>query len=127
MAQVSSKVVIDQRAIDRLSRAAVVALEQTAEALHTEIGRAEVVPMDKGTLSGEAFFCDYSKSKSGTVSLVHSAPYARRLYFHPEYNFSKEEHKNAQGEWFKPWTEEGDSADFVPEAFAQLYRRISGV
>ena len=127
MAQVSSKVVINQRVIDQLSRAAVVALEQTAEALHTEIGRAEVVPMDKGTLSGEAFFCDYSKGKSGTVSLVHSTPYARRLYFHPEYNFSKEEHANAQGKWFEHWTEEGKDADFASKAFAAFYRRLTGL
>ena len=127
MAQVSSKVVINQSVINQLSKAAIQALEMTAEALHTEIGRAEVVPMDKGTLSGEAFFCDYSKSKSGTVSLLHNTPYARRLYFHPEYNFSKEEHKNAQGEWFKPWTEEGDNADFVSNTFAALYRRLTKV
>ena len=127
MAQVSSKVVINQLAVRKLTQAAVQALETTAEALHTEVGRAQVVPFDKGTLSGEGFFVDTSRSADGTVSLVHSTPYARRLYVHPEYNFSKEEHPHAQGEWFNKWLENGDEADFVPKTFAKFYKELTGV
>lgn len=127
MAGVSSRVVINQRVIDKLSREAITALEMTGEALHTEIGQAQVVPMEKGTLSGEAFFCDYSQSGEGTVSLVHSTPYARRLYFHPEYNYRKDFHENAKGQWFEDWLEEGDKADFVPKAYASFYRRLTGL
>lgn len=126
MTQVNSRVVINQSIIKRLSKAAVEALEKTGEALHTEIGKAQVVPMDKGTLSGEAFFCDYSDSSKGNVRLVHSTPYARRLYFHPEYHFSKEEHSNAQGEWFKDWADGGKKEDFARKAYAEHYRRIAG-
>ncbi|MGN1156460.1 MAG: hypothetical protein ACI4TK_09810 [Agathobacter sp.] len=125
MAFCNSRVKIDYLAIKKLSMAAVEALEKTADWLHTQIGRAQVVPMDKGTLSGEAFFPDYSDSSNGTVSLVHSTPYARRLYFHPEYHFSKKEHENAQGKWFKHWID-GKKSDSVSKAYAQFYKQEAG-
>ena len=146
MAGVSSKVVLNQRVIDQLSKAAVTALEQTGEALHTEIVQAQVIPRQKGTLQGEAFYCDKRKSRRGKVRLVHHTPYARRLYFHPEYNFHTEpwekvvKHRdgttetikgdgnpNAKGQWFEDWQEGGNKADFVPEAFAEFYRRLTGL
>lgn len=126
MAKCSSRVVINQSVIRKLSQAAIDALEKTGEALHTEVVQAQVVPRDIGTLSGEAFFCDYSDSSSGTVSLVHSTPYARRLYFHPEYNFSKLENPNAKGNWFEDWMPGGKHEDFVEKAFAAFYKQEAG-
>ena len=84
--QVKSTVKLNLPRIRQLTGAQIKALELTAEALHDEVANAEVIPMDKGTLTGEAFFCDYSDSASGKVTLVHETPYARRLYYHPEYN-----------------------------------------
>ena len=45
-------------------------------------------------------------------------PQARRLYFHPEYNFQKVNNPNAGAGWFDPYTKGGSKEDFVPEAFA---------
>lgn len=123
----TSKIKINQNAIKKLSQAAVVSLEQTTEALHTEVVQAQVVPRDTGLLQGEAFFPDYSQSKSGRTSLVNSTPYARRLYFHPEYNFKKTENPNAKGKWFEDWLPGGKNADFAQKTFKELYRRNSGV
>lgn len=114
-------------AIEKLTNAAVEALEQTAEALHTEIVQEQVIPRDTGTLQGEAFFVDYSKSSKGKVSLVHSTPYARRLYFHPEYKFQTHENPNAKGLWFEDWEPGGKYEEFAEEAFVELYRRIAGL
>lgn len=136
--QVTSKVRIDQRKIAELTRAAVTSLEQTAEALHKEVQQAQVVPRDEGTLQGESFFVDYSQCKDGVATLVHSTPYARRLYFHPEYNFNQEvwkdkkgkEHEgnpNAKGEWFEDWLPGGSKEDFCSDTFAKLYRRNAGL
>ena len=66
------------------------ALEKTAEYLHTEVVQAAVVPRDTGTLQNEKFAVDYSQSDKGKVSLVFEGPYARRLYYHPEYDFNTE-------------------------------------
>lgn len=90
MIKVSSKVKINSHRIKQLTQAQVTALEQTAEALHTEIVQAQVVPRKDGTLQGEAFFVDTTESGKGKVALIHATPYARRLYFHPEYHFHKE-------------------------------------
>ena len=127
MIRVGSKVKLNMPAIQKLTDAAVTALEQTAEALHTEVVQEQVVPRDTGLLQGEAFFVDTSESKDGKVSLVHSTPYARKLYFHPEYHFQKDENPNAKGKWFDDWLEGGKYADFCKKAFAQLYRRVAGL
>lgn len=127
MIKVSSVVELNFPWIKQLTQAQITALEQTAEAVHTEVVQAQVVPRDTGNLQDEAFFVDYSESKNGKVTLVHNTPYARRLYFHPEYNFSKDENPNAKGLWFEDWEKDGKYADFAPKTFAELYRRLTGL
>lgn len=130
--QCSSRVTINQGRIKSLSHAAVKALEQTAEALHTEEVQAQVLPREMGTLQGEAFFVDKSESALGRVSLVNSTPYARRLYFHPEYHFHQEPwekgegNPNAKGKWHEDWMPGGSKEDFVPKTFQKILRRMVG-
>ena len=126
MIKVDSKVIINKQALRQITNDVREALEQTAEALKTEVIQAQVVPFDEGTLQGEGFFIDYSKSRSGEVSLVHNTPYARRLYFHPEYNFQTTENPNAKGKWFEDWLEDGKKGNFVPKAFAAFMRQKGG-
>lgn len=123
---VSSRVRINTSRIRQLSSAAVEALEKTAEALHTEVVQAQVMPRDTGHMQNEQTFVDYSKSSQGKVSIVTSTPYARRLYFHPEYDFSTDENPNAQGKWYNPWID-GNRKNFCKDAFKQFYRRESGL
>ena len=82
MIKVSSKVKLNMAQINLLERAQVVALEQTAEALHAEVTQAQVFPRDTGHLQDESTFIDYSQSNQGKVTIVSSTPYARRLYDH---------------------------------------------
>ena len=127
MIRANSTVKLNLGRIRQLDKAAITALEQTAEALHTEIVQAQVVPRDTGTLQNEAFFVDDSRSAEGVVTLAHSTPYARRLYFHPEYHFSQEENPNAKGRWFEDWEPGGSKSSFAPNAFKELYRRTAGL
>lgn len=127
MIKVSSKVRLNASAIKQLNKNAVRALEMTGEALHTEVVQAQVVPRDTGHLQGEAFFLDRSESEQGKVSLVHSTPYARRLYFHPEYDFQKDENPNAKGKWFEDWEPGGQHEEFALRTYAEIYRRLSGL
>lgn len=127
MMKVNSVVKLNMPAIQKLTGAAVTALEQTAEAFHTEVVQAQVVPRDSGLLQGEAFFVDTSECKNGKVTLVHSTPYARKLYFHPEYHFKTDENPNAKGKWFDDWLEGGEHADFCKKAFAEIYRKVAGI
>ncbi|MGN0464903.1 MAG: hypothetical protein ACI4F9_00970 [Lachnospiraceae bacterium] len=123
MIQCTSQIKINVAAIKELNEVAVRALEKTAEALHTEIVQAQVMPFKTGNLQNESTFVDYSDSKNGKVSIVSSTPYARRLYFHPEYNFSHKENPNAKGKWFEDWENGGDKENFIPSVFAEFYRR----
>lgn len=127
MIKVSSSVRMNMPAIRKLTEAATTALEQTGEHIHTEVVQAQVVPRDTGNLQNESFFVDNSKSKNGKVSLVHTTPYARRLYFHPEYKFSKAENPHAKGEWFEDWMEGGKHEKEAIKAYAEFYRRLTGV
>ena len=126
MGKVKSTVTINTRRIKELTAAQIKALEQTAEKLHEAVQQAQVMPRDSGHLQNDSTFVDYSNSKKGTVSLVSQTPYARRLYFHPEYNFSTTENPNAQGRWLEPWIS-GDKKDFCKDTFKALYKQIGGV
>ena len=68
--KVTSKIKINQTAIIAITAKAQAALEQTAEALHTEVVQAQVIPRDTGALQNESTFVDTSKSNQGKVSIV---------------------------------------------------------
>lgn len=127
MIKVSSAIKLNMPKIKQLTQAQVTALEQTAEALHTEVAQAQVFPRDTGNLQNESTFVDYSNSSKGKVSIVSSTPYARRLYFHPEYHFQKGENPNARGKWYADWIPGGSQADFAVKAFKNIYRRLTGI
>lgn len=126
MMKVSSVIRLNLPKIRELTDAQVEALEQTAEALHTEVIQAEIMPRDTGDLQNESTFVDYSHAKRGKVSIVSSTPYARRLYFHPEYNFQTFENAFASGKWYEPWID-GVSSDFCREAYKKIYKRLAGL
>ncbi len=125
--QVKSTVNLNMPRIRQLTQAAVTALELTAEALHTEVVQAQVFPFDTGNLQNESTFVDCGESSQGKVSIVSTTPYARRLYYHPEYNFQKDENPNARGNWYEDWLPGGSKADFVPETFKRFYKKAGGV
>lgn len=145
MAKVTSTITLNMPVINKLDKAAVRALEMTAEALHTEIVQAQVMPRDTGVLqgektaisAGESSVSTYpdgtkvintvTKAEDGNVSIITEGPQARRLYYHPEYNFQKYENAFAGGKWFEPWMKGGVSEDFAVKAFAKLYKREAGL
>lgn len=127
MMRVNSVIKLNIPAIRKLTQAQVTALEQTAEALHTEVVQAQVVPFQTGNLQNESFFVDDSESSRGKVTLVHSTPYARRLYFHPEYHFSEDENPDAKGKWFEDWEPGGKEEAWARDAYKRIYRRLAGL
>ena len=126
MIKVNSRVKLNMLKIRQLGQAQITALEQTAEYIHTQVVQAQVVPRDTGNLQNESFFVDNSQSASGKVSLVHSTPYARRVYFHPEYHFKTHENPNAKGKWFEDWEPGGKDEDQAQNAYKKIYRRLVG-
>ncbi len=127
MMKINSTVKLNMPKLRQMTGAAVKALEETAENLHTQVEQAQVIPFDTGNLQNESTFIDYSKASEGTVSIVHSTPYARKLYFHPEYHFKKGENPNAKGEWWDAWLPGGSDSDFAINTYMEIYRRLTGV
>lgn len=124
---VSSKIKLNTPVVKQLDKAKQQALEQTGDALLKQVKNTQVMPFDTGNLQNENTFEDCAQSWNGTVKIVSSTPYARRLYFHPEYNFSRKENIAAGGKWFSPWLEGGTRQNFCSRAFVRFYRKEAGL
>ena len=72
-------------------------LVKTADALKTDLQQSETMPFKTGQLQNRSTFIDDKEAATGKVYIVSDTPYARRLYFHPEYNFNRTENKAAGG------------------------------
>ena len=102
------------------------ALTKSVDALKTDLQQSQTMPFDTGALQNRSMSVDSTKAPHGRVRLVTDTPYARRLYFHPEYNFQTKENPNAQGKWLEPWIS-GSEKDFCQNAFKKHYKRLGGV
>lgn len=126
MRLVKSKVKLNMPVIRKLDRAAYQAMELAAEAIKTDLIQSQTMPFDTGNLQNESTFVKPHPILR-KVDIVSQTPYARRLYFHPEYRFSRRENPNAGGAWFEPYKRGGAKQDLPGKAFARFYKRKSGV
>ena len=110
------KSTVNNAQINGIISNATMALIKTADALKTDLIRSQTMPFDTGNLQNKSTFVDDSQAASGVVSVVSDTKYARRLYFHPEYNFDKTKNPNAGGMWFEPYVN-GDKKDFIKDNF----------
>lgn len=118
---VTSRIILDQSAIDRLDKVAIECIALTADATLTELRDRQVMPFDTGNLQNDSTFVD--DSQQGKASIVSSTPYARRLYFHPEYNYRRNNNGNAGGRWFDSFLND----DFIVKAYAMLLKQRGGL
>ena len=118
-----------------LDRDIQMALEQAAEAVKTDLVMSQTVPYaedseenrDRGVVPGElqsSIYADCGRSAQGVVSIVANTPYARRLYYHPEYNYYLGANPHAGGLWFRAYMRGGRKAGFARKAFADRLRAI---
>ena len=110
--------------LGRLSSAQLKALEQTTDAVKSDIVTSAVVPKQTGELERSAFV-DTSQIKKGKTAIKYDAPHARRLDWHPEYNFRTDKNANARGKWMQTYID-GEKKNFAREAFKKLYRKLAG-
>jgi len=113
--------------INALEEAALEALDATGEQLLTDVTNAQIMPFDVGTMQNDATYVDHSRRANGQVTLMVDEPYARRLYYHPEYNFQTVNNPNAKGLWFEDWADGGKYANKVRENYAAFYKRFGGI
>ena len=119
--QVTSRIELNMSVLNMLDNAQRQAFEQTADATLTELRDRQVMPFDTGNLQNDSTFVD--STQSDKVSIVSATPYARRLYFHPEYNFKRGNNANAGGKWFDSFLND----DFIASAYAKLLKQRGGL
>ncbi|GAA0118914.1 hypothetical protein UT300017_11780 [Clostridium sp. CTA-17] len=114
---------LDRTKINTLINARNKALEETTEAILSDIKTSAVVPKDSGELERSGFV-DLSKVDDGIASIIFDTPYARRLYWHPEYNFRQDKNINAQGKWMQSYIN-GDNKEFVTDTYKHFFKMFS--
>lgn len=124
--RVSSNIRLDDARLNELTRQQYISLAQTADAVITDIRDEQLMPFDTGNLQNDSTFLDDSRKEQGRVSVLSSTPYARRLYYHPEYDFRTTNNRNAGGKWFEPYIS-GNRTDFLKDTFAKLFKRNGGL
>lgn len=112
---------LNQEAIEKIQDAAIKALPLTMEAMKTEINNMQVVPKETGNLEESAK--TGAEGNKGYIS--YNTPYARRLYYHPEYNFRQDKNPNAQGRWMDSFIY-GPKKDWLAKAYGEFLKRLSG-
>ena len=101
-------------------------LIETAETILEDVKDSQTIPFDSGVLQNDSTYVDFSKAQQGEARIVSDTPYARRLYFHPEYNFNQEHNPHAGGQWFEPYIS-GSKKDMAQERFESYIKsRVGG-
>lgn len=115
------KAKLNNKGISYVDKLLTQSLVETADATLSDLKRSQTMPFDTGEMQDRDTYIDDSKKNSGKVSIVTDTVKARRLYFHPEYNFKQDKNANAGGEWFEPYIN-GNKKDFIPKSFAKIMR-----
>ena len=124
--RVNSTIKLNEAKIKELTRKQYESLAQTADALLTDLQDSGTMPFDTGNLQNDSTFLEDSQKAQGRVSIVSSTPYARRLYYHPEYNFRTTNNASAGGKWSEH-SISGSKSGFARDTFCELFRRNWGL
>lgn len=117
---------LDAAAIARLGESAQEAALATMEVVKSDLVSSQTVPYDNGTMQGSIETQDPWQAGDEFHTILSiggsDSPQARRLYFHPEYNFQRGHNPNAGAAWYTPYLAGGEKAAFIPETFAALMK-----
>ncbi len=117
------KIKLHPATIERLGQAAQDAAMATMESLHTEVVAAQVMPFDTGDMQNNRTSVQpVQEVDEMGARMITDAPQARRLYYHPEYNFQRINNAKAGGLWWEPWLPGGAHEKFLQETFAKMLK-----
>lgn len=123
MINMGVEIKFDYKAIAMLENAVKESAMTAMEQVESDLISSVTMPFDTGDMQNNQTFV--AKTEDGAI-LVTGSPQARRLYYHPEYNFYHGHNKNAGAAWLEPYIS-GDKKDFAEKAFAHDYKRRTGV
>ena len=118
---VKVKVTVYPGAIKRLESAKKKAFDATVEAVLADIKASGVVPKDTGALEDSGF----TIIEDMVAYIIFDIPYARRLYWHPEFNFRTDKNVNAQGLWMQAYID-GEKNSFVKDTYGKFLKQFGG-
>lgn len=113
----------DSNFISGLEKAAKDSALVAMEAVHTDLVASQTMPFDTGNMQNNDTFVE--PTEDGAV-LITGSLQARRLYYHPEYNFQQGKNANAGGLWLKPYID-GEKKDFTENAFTKTFKEKTGI
>lgn len=117
------KITIYPDKVRRLQETTQKAFELTAEAVLSDIQLSQTVPKNTGELERSGF--TEIDVKKMVARIIFDTAYARRLYWHPEYDFRQDKNQYAGGLWMQPYID-GEKRDFVKETFAAFLKQLGG-
>lgn len=110
---------LDMQAIKKIEGAARAAAHEALEATYSDLVESKTMPFDTGDMQNNQTFVD--TTDNGAV-LVTGSPQARRLYYHPEYNFQRAKNSKAGAKWLEPYIS-GEKKDFAADEFTAAFKR----
>ena len=117
------KVALYPNKIRKLQEIAQKAFELTVEAVLSDIRMSQTVPKNTGELERSGFVeIDVKKM---VAKIIFDEPYARRLYWHPEYDFRQDKNQYAGGLWMQTYID-GEKRHFVKETYGKLLKQLGG-
>ncbi len=119
------KVTMNKAGIKQINADIAEALIDTAEAIKTDLVNSRTMPFASGTLQNDSTFVDTRRALKGVATITSDTPYARKVYFHPEFNFRKDDNPNAGGRWFDPYLT-GDKKELPIKFFQKAMLRRNG-
>lgn len=114
---------LDYARIRQIEQAALASASETLEAVYTDLVSSQTMPFDTGDMQNNQTFVE--STDTGAV-LVTGSPQARRLYYHPEYNFQRGKNANAGAYWLEPYIS-GNKKEFVQAEFTEIFKRRAGL
>lgn len=114
---------LDNVKLNNITKAHIKSLEMATETLKSDIVISQVVPKDTGELERSCFI-NLENVNDGITHISFDTPYARRLYWHPEYNFRTDKNPNAQGKWMDPYIN-GEKDDFLKKSYLMFLKMNS--
>lgn len=115
---------LDYRAIQGIGDAVRIAAQEAMDVVLKDIINSETMPKNDGTMQDEQTFVanEGDDTINGediySLAIVTGSPQARRLYYHPEYNFQRGKNKNAGALWLEPYIN-GDKKDLLLDEYTE--------
>ena len=131
------EITFNKEFIRGLEKAALASAVETLEVMCTDLANSQTMPFDSGNMQNGGTYStgykvegnqvvDVSEGNTIRVCLTNDAPQARRLYYHPEYNFQRGKNANAGAYWLEPYIT-GGKKDFAQAEFTEIFKRRAGL